>query len=60
MIKNPFKFNVKAPVALDKFKFLFWLCGHAEKWLYDVTDVYDVTNWEINNYNTYIARYPKK
>ena len=56
MIKNPFKFNVKAPVALDKFKFLFWLCGHAEKWLYDVTNVYDVRNWEINNYNTYIAR----
>ena len=37
--------------------------GHVEKQLDKKAKVnfktYDVTNWEINNYNIHIAQYPK-
>ena len=46
------------------FKFLTWLFGHVEgrlDWKNKVSiKSYDVTIWETNNYNTYIAQYLKK
>ena len=55
---------LKALFVLKIFKLLFWLVGSAGKRL-DQTPkvnfkVYDVTDWETNNYNIYIAQYLKK
>ena len=56
--------SLKALFVLKKFKFLSWLFGHVEKRL-DQKDlvnleIYNVTTWLTNNFNTRIAQYLKK
>ena len=64
MMKNPFYFlfHLKGSLYLKYFSFDF--CGYVGKWLDKKAkvnfNIYNVTNWEINNCNTHIAQYFKK
>ena len=62
IMKKAFCFALKALFVLKIF--LSCLCGHVEKRLDQKDEVnfkiYDVTAWETNNCNTYIAQYLKK
>ena len=63
-MKNVFYFILKALVVLKIFKFLSWFFGHVKKKL-DETDkvnfqIYNVTTWLINKWNTHISQYLKK
>ena len=64
MMKNVFYFALKALFVLKVFKFLSDFFSHIEKLLDKKIKVnfkiYDVINWEINNWNTHIAQYLKK
>ena len=64
MMKNIFYFTLKALFVLETFQFSFWIFGHVEKWRNKKAkvnfEIYDVTNWTTNNFDTYIARYLKK
>ena len=64
MMKNIFYFTLKALFVLETFQFSFWIFGHVEKRRNKKAkvnfEIYDVTNWTTNNFDTYIARYPKK
>ena len=57
-MKNAFSFTLKALFALKIFKVLSWLFGHVEKRLIN-SKIYDVTTWETNSWDTYIAWYLK-
>ena len=66
MIKNDFYFllKLKALLVLEITKFLSWLFAYVEK-LFDKKaivnfNIYDVTDWTKNKYNTHIAQYFKK
>ena len=63
-MKNVFYFMLKALFVLEIFKFLSWRFGYAIKRLDKKANVsfkiYDVTDWIIDNYNTYIVQYLKK
>ena len=56
VMKNAFYFVLIALFVLKIFKFLSWVFGHVEKlaWLerYVSFEIYDVTAWSTNNYNT--------
>ena len=67
MIKNIFYFTLKALFLLKIFKFLYFCIdfyGHLGKQLDKKTKVnfkiYDIKNWEINNYNVHFTQYLKK
>ena len=63
MTNNVFDFALKALFVLKIFKFLSWLFGHVEKWLYRKVKVnykIYITNWIISNFNTHIAQNLKK
>ena len=65
MMKNNSYFMLKALFVLKVFKFLcFLLFGYVGKRLYNKAKInfklYDVTDWETNNYNTHISQYLKK
>ena len=65
MMKNAFYFMSKAVFVLDIFvPFLSWHFGFIEKRLDKKaiinSKIYDITDWETNNYNTYIVQYVKK
>ena len=59
--KNALYFMLKALSVLEIFTFLSWLFVYVEKQLDKTTmvhfKIYDVTNWEANNYNIHIALY---
>ena len=61
MTNNAFYFILKAPFVLKIVQIFF---GYLEKRLDKKAKVnckiYDVTNWNTNNYNKHIARYLKK
>ena len=61
MIKNAFYFMLKALFLLKIFKFLRRIFGHVKEPLDKKAKVsfkiYDVTDWEIDKYNTHIAQY---
>ena len=64
MMKNAFRFILKALSVLKIFKFLSWYFSHIKK-RFNKKDkvnlkIYDVPTKEANNSNTYIARYLKK
>ena len=59
MLKNAFHFILKALVVLKIFKFFVILFGHLGKRLDKKSKIYDVINWETNNYYTHIAQYLK-
>ena len=50
---------LKALFVLELFQFLFWIFGHAKNDFQVNFKFCDATDWIINNYNTYIARYLK-
>ena len=63
-MKNAFYFMLKALFVPRIFKFLSWQFGHARKRL-DLKDqvnfqIFDVTTWLTNDYNTHIAQYLTK
>ena len=64
MMRNIFYFTLKALFVLKVFKFLswhFWLCKKRLGKKATVNfKIYDVTNWETNDYNTLNAQYLKK
>ena len=64
MMKNAFYFMLKALFVFGIFKFLSWSFGHVGKRLDKKTkinfEIYDVTDWETNNYNIYICQNLKK
>ena len=64
MMKNTFYLMLKALFVFEIFKFLPDCFGHAGKRLNKKDKfsfkIYDVTDWELNNYNTHIAQYLKK
>ena len=64
MIKNVFYFILEAFFILEIFRFLSWLFGFVEKGLDKKVkvsfNIYDVTDWTTNNYNTYVIQYLKK
>ena len=55
---------LKTLFVLEIFTFLSWLFGDVEKRLDKkgqvILRIYDVTDWTINNYNTYIIQYLEK
>ena len=57
-------FMLKAPLSLEIFTFLSALFSYVEKRLDKKViinfKIYDITYWEINNYDTHIAQYLKK
>ena len=61
---NDFYFMLKDLSVLMVFKFLSRLFGHVGKQVDKKPrinfKIYDVTDWQINNYNTHIAQYLKK
>ena len=57
MIKNDFYFILKALFVLKVFKYLYWLFGHVYEKDKVNFEIYDVTAWLTNNYNTHIAQY---
>ena len=66
-MKNDFYFllKLKALLVLEIFTFLSWLFAYVEK-RFDKKkamvnfNIYDVTDWTTNKYNTRIAQYLKK
>ena len=64
MTKNVFYFIVKALFILKIFKFFRAFFGDVGKRLDKRTNdsfkIYEIINWEVNNYNTHIAKYLKK
>ena len=64
VMKNSFYFILKAIFVLEIFAFLSWLFGYLGKRLDKKvkvnSNIYDVTDWTTNNYNTNIAQYLKK
>ena len=65
MMRNHFHFILKALFVFQIFMFFvltFWLCKKkktAREESYE-KNVYDITNWTADNYNTHIAQYLKK
>ena len=63
-MKNVFYFMLKTLFVLEILKFLSWRFGYGIKRLDKKANVsfkiYDVTDWIIDNYNTYIVQYLKK
>ena len=60
MTKNAFYFILKSLTVFNIFKFLpllFWSCTKTAKVNFNI---YDVINWETNNYNTHIGQYLKR
>ena len=64
MFKNAYFFLLKALFILEMFTFLYSPFGYAEKRLDKKPmanfEIYDVTDWTLNNYNTHIAQYLMK
>ena len=64
MMKDAFYFLLKALSILEIFTFSFWLFGYVEKRLDNKVmvnfNIYDVTHWTKNHYNTHITQYLKK
>ena len=63
-MKNAFYFILKALLVLEICKFLSWLFGYVEK-RFDKKaminfNIYDVTDWITNNYNTHFTQYLEK
>ena len=65
-MENDFYFllKLKALLVLEIFTFLSWLFAYVEK-RFDKKamvnfNIYDVTDWTSNKYNTHIAQYLKK
>ena len=63
-MKNSFYFFLKALLVLEIFTFLSWLFGHVEKRFDEKAmvnfNIYDITGWTTNNYNTHITQCLKK
>ena len=63
-MKNAFHFILKALLFLKIFEFFSRQFGHVEKtaWLESKVNfnIYNVTTWLTNNYNTHIAQYLTK
>ena len=63
-MKNVFYFTLKTLFVFKMSKFLCELFGHIEKrlcWKDEVNfKIYDFTDWETKNCNTYINQYLKK
>ena len=61
MMKNAFYLMLKPFFVLGIIMFLFSLFGDVEKQLDKKAKlnfkIFDVTDWTINNYNTYIVQY---
>ena len=59
-----FYFMLKALFVANIFIFLSWLFGYVEKQFDKEAmvnfNMYDVTDWTANNYNTHITKYFKK
>ena len=64
MLKNAFYFTLEALSVLEIFNFLFWFFGSVGKRLVKKAKVnfkiYDVANWETNDYNAHVVRCLKK
>ena len=64
MIKKAFYFVLEALSILKIFELLSWLSDHVGKWLDKKAKVnfkiYDITNWQKNNYSTRIVQCPEK
>ena len=64
MLKNAFYFMLKTLFVLTIFTFLSNFIDPVEKRLDKKAKnnfkIYDVTDWETNNYDTHIAQYLKK
>ena len=63
-MRNTFYFMWKALYVLEIFTLLSQRFGYVEN-QFDKTvtvnfEIYDVTDWETENYNTYIVKYLKK
>ena len=61
MMKNAFCLMLKALFVLEIFTFLSRLLGYAEK-IFDKKakvdfNIYDVTDWTTNNYNTHTVQH---
>ena len=56
-----FIFMLKTLFVLEIFTFLSCLFGYIEKWLDEKAminlNIYAVTDWRTNNYNTHITQY---
>ena len=63
-MKNSFYFMLKALFVLKIPKSLPWYFGYVKKWLDNKAkvnfEIYDVADWQTNNYTTHIAQYLKK
>ena len=64
MMHNAFRFILKSLFVLTILKLLTWLLDHVGKRLENKPKVnlqiYDITTWLTNNYNTHTAQYLKK
>ena len=64
MMRNTFYFMLKALYVLEIFTLLSQRFGYVEnqfdKKVKVNFEIYDVTEWETENYNTYIVKYLKK
>ena len=64
MMRNTFYFMLKALYVLEIFSLLSQRFGYVEnqfdKKVKVNFEIYDVTEWETENYNTYIVKYLKK
>ena len=64
MMENAFWFTLKFLSVLKIFTFCPDFLGRVRKLIDKKTKpnlkIYDVTNWEINNYSTYVVKYLKK
>ena len=63
MMNNAFYFILKAFLFLRDLQFCPDFFGYVGKQLYKKAmvnfKIYDITNWETNNYNTHIAQHTK-
>ena len=63
-MRNTFYFMLKALYVLEIFTLLSQRFGYVEnqfdKKVKVNFEIYDVTEWETENYNTYIVKYLKK
>ena len=63
-MRNTFYFMLKALYVLEIFSLLSQRFGYVEnqfdKKVKVNFEIYDVTDWETENYNTYIVKYLKK
>ena len=63
-MRNTFYFMLKALYVLEIFALLSQRFGYVEnqfdKKVKVNFEIYDVTEWETENYNTYIVKYLKK